>query len=335
MSRMGVEASKGRSTAGAHAASGIALFPAIDILDRNVVRLLQGDYAKTTVYGDDPAAMVEPFKAAGASWVHVVDLNGARGESGVNDEVIKRLCAVGGIGVEVGGGVRSLERIEELAAMGVRRIVLGTKLARDPEFARQAAERFGDLLVAGIDARNGRVAVQGWQEDGGMDAFDLVARLQEWGYRHLVYTDIARDGMQTGIDPDLYADGGLSRGGLRRRELARRHARGLRAGAGRGGRRHHRARALRGRVLAGGRAGGGRRRIARGGAHAVGRQGPLVACGADIARQRAVSRADANDAGRHAEPSKAKWHSLPREIGTMARRMAPAEKEGKRCSPNA
>ena len=89
--------------------------------------------------------------------------------------------------------------------MGVRRIVLGTKLARDPEFARQAAERFGDLLVAGIDARNGRVAVQGWQEDGGMDAFDLVARLQEWGYRHLVYTDIARDGMQTGIDPDLYA----------------------------------------------------------------------------------------------------------------------------------
>ncbi len=202
---MGVETSKGRSAAGAHAASGIALFPAIDILDRNVVRLLQGDYAKTTVYGDDPAAMVEPFKAAGASWVHVVDLNGARGESGVNDEVIKRLCAVGGIGVEVGGGVRSLERIEELAAMGVRRIVLGTKLARDPEFARQAAERFGDLLVAGIDARNGRVAVQGWQEDGGMDAFDLVARLQEWGYRHLVYTDIARDGMQTGIDPDLYA----------------------------------------------------------------------------------------------------------------------------------
>lgn len=189
----------------ATAGTGIRLFPAVDILDRQVVRLLQGDYDKTTVYGDDPAAMIEPFKAAGASWVHVVDLNGARGETGVNDEVIKRLCAVGGIGVEVGGGVRSLERIEELAGLGVRRIVLGTKLARDHAFAQQAAERFGDLLVAGIDAREGRVAVQGWQEDGGMDALDLVARLKDWGYRHLVYTDIARDGMQTGIDPDLYA----------------------------------------------------------------------------------------------------------------------------------
>ena len=135
--------------------TGISLFPAVDILDRQVVRLLQGDYDKSTVYGDDPAAMIEPFKAAGASWVHVVDLNGARGETGVNDEVIKRLCAVGGIGVEVGGGVRSLERIEELAEMGVRRIVLGTKLARDHAFAQQAAERFGELLVAGIDAREG------------------------------------------------------------------------------------------------------------------------------------------------------------------------------------
>lgn len=185
--------------------TGISLFPAVDILDRQVVRLLQGDYDKSTVYGDDPAAMIEPFKAAGASWVHVVDLNGARGETGVNDEVIKRLCAVGGIGVEVGGGVRSLERIEELAEMGVRRIVLGTKLARDHAFAQQAAERFGEVLVAGIDAREGRVAVQGWQEDGGMDALELVGLLKGWGYRHLVYTDIARDGMQTGIEPELYA----------------------------------------------------------------------------------------------------------------------------------
>lgn len=180
------------------------LFPAIDILDGRVVRLLQGDYDRSTVYADDPVSMVRPFVEAGATWVHVVDLNGARGESGVNDDLIRSLCATEGIGVEVGGGVRSLERIEELAGLGARRIVLGTKLARDPEFARAAAERFGDLLVAGIDARDGRVSVQGWQEDGGMDAMDLVASLKDMGYRHLVYTDIARDGMRTGIDPELY-----------------------------------------------------------------------------------------------------------------------------------
>lgn len=180
------------------------LFPAIDILGGRVVRLLQGDYDRSTVYADDPVSMVRPFVEAGATWVHVVDLDGARGEAGVNDGLIERLCATEGIGVEVGGGVRSLERIEQLAELGARRIVLGTKLARDPEFAREAAVRFGDLLVAGIDARDGRVSVQGWQEDGGMDAMDLVASLKGMGYRHLVYTDIARDGMQTGIDPELY-----------------------------------------------------------------------------------------------------------------------------------
>ena len=179
-------------------------FPAVDILDGNVVRLKQGDYDRVTVYESDPALMAERFRDAGARWVHVVDLNGARGQAGVNDAAIARLCQVEGIGVEVGGGVRTIERIDELASMGVQRIVLGTRLARDPEFAAEAGRRYGSLLVAGVDARDGIVAVQGWEESDGMKADDLVARLADMGYRHLVYTDIARDGMQTGISAELY-----------------------------------------------------------------------------------------------------------------------------------
>ena len=179
-------------------------FPAIDIFNGNVVRLSQGDYNRVTVYEEDPSVMARAFRDAGASWIHVVDLNGARGEAGVNDEAIRALCETEGIGTEVGGGVRSIERIRELRELGVSRIVLGTKLARDPEFARQAAEQFGKYLVAGVDAKDGIVAVQGWMETDGLTADDLLANLSDMGFRHVVYTDIARDGMQTGIDRATY-----------------------------------------------------------------------------------------------------------------------------------
>jgi phosphoribosylformimino-5-aminoimidazole carboxamide ribotide isomerase len=179
-------------------------FPAIDILDGKVVRLKQGDYDQVSVYGGDPASVARDFRQAGARWIHVVDLNGARGQAGINDQAIAGILSVEGMHIEVGGGVRSLERIEQLASLGVERIVLGTRLARDPAFARQAGERFGNLLVAGVDARDGVVAVSGWEDDDGLSADDLLATLKGMGYRHVVYTDIARDGMQTGIDPDLY-----------------------------------------------------------------------------------------------------------------------------------
>lgn len=180
------------------------LFPAIDMLDGCVVRLAQGDYNRVTVYDNDPAAVAAAFRDAGSSWVHVVDLNGARGDASPNEDAIKALCSVEGIGIEVGGGVRSLERIEELANMGVKRIVLGTRLAKDPEFARQAGKEFGELLVAGVDARDGIVAVSGWQESAGMTDEELIGGLADMGYRHLVYTDISRDGMRCGINVAAY-----------------------------------------------------------------------------------------------------------------------------------
>lgn len=180
------------------------LFPAIDILDGKVVRLKQGDYNKVTVYADNPKQMAETLVEQGATALHVVDLDGAKGQGVTNASAIKEICTVEGLVVEVGGGVRTLDRIAELEQLGVKRVVLGTKLARDEEFAYQAAQKFGSLLVAGVDARDGKVSVQGWTEDMDLDALEFIGRLHEMGYQHLVFTDIAKDGMGTGIDTELY-----------------------------------------------------------------------------------------------------------------------------------
>ncbi len=182
------------------------LLPAIDILGGKAVRLAKGDYAQVTVYNDDPVAQARLFEEAGAEWLHVVDLDGAKSGRADNIEVIERIMAQTSLKVEVGGGVRSIEAVERLLDAGVTRAVLGTALVRDPAFAREAVERFGgDALVAGIDARDGEVAVSGWCEGSGIAAHELAHRMAAVGYRHLVYTDIARDGMQTGIDPAAYA----------------------------------------------------------------------------------------------------------------------------------
>lgn len=183
------------------------LLPAIDILGGRAVRLAKGDYAQVTVYNDDPIAQARAFEAAGARWLHVVDLDGAKSGAADNITVVEGILAATDLNVEVGGGVRSIEVIERLMRAGVTRVVLGTALVRDPAFAAEAVNRFGgDALVAGIDAKDGEVAVSGWCEGSGIAAHDLAARMADMGYRHLVYTDIARDGMQTGLDPQAYVD---------------------------------------------------------------------------------------------------------------------------------
>lgn len=183
------------------------LLPAIDILGGKAVRLAKGDYAQVTVYNDDPIAQARAFEAAGARWLHVVDLDGAKSGAADNIAVVEGILAATDLNVEVGGGVRSIEVIERLMRAGVTRVVLGTALVRDPAFAAEAVNRFGgDALVAGIDAKDGEVAVSGWCEGSGIAAHDLAARMADMGYRHLVYTDIARDGMQTGLDPQAYVD---------------------------------------------------------------------------------------------------------------------------------
>lgn len=184
------------------------LFPAIDLIAGQVVRLRQGDRSQMDVYSDDPVAVALDFAARGARWIHVVDLSATFGEDAdaltKNARAIEAICRVEGISVDTGGGVRDMAAIERLANAGAKRIAIGTALVRDPAFAREAAERYGELLVADVAAKAGQVRVNGWREGEGIGADELVARLAELGYRHLVFTDVARDGMQTGIDAMAY-----------------------------------------------------------------------------------------------------------------------------------
>lgn len=185
---------------------GVYLLPAIDILGGKAVRLEKGDYAKVTVYNDDPVAQARAFAEAGAEWVHVVDLDGARTGVPENAAIVERIVRETPLKVEIGGGIRTLEVLDRLAEAGAARMVLGTALVNDPDLARAAVELVGgDRLTAGIDAKGGEVAVSGWIEGSGVDAAELARAMAQAGFVHLVYTDIARDGMQTGLDPAAYA----------------------------------------------------------------------------------------------------------------------------------
>lgn len=182
------------------------LVPAIDILEGRAVRLKKGDYSQVTVYNDDAVAQARAFEAAGAKRIHIVDLDGARDGAPTNMELIKRMVAEVNVEVEVGGGIRSMETIKRYADAGVRRIVLGSALVKDRAFAERAAAAYGPMIVAGIDAKDGIVATEGWLDTAdGVPADQLIADLEKMGITSLVYTDIARDGMQCGIDADAYA----------------------------------------------------------------------------------------------------------------------------------
>ena len=184
------------------------LFPAIDLVGGQVVRLARGERDHMDVYSQDPAGVAESFVAAGAAWVHVVDLSATLEEDeaarAANARAIRAICAVPGISVDAGGGVRSLEAVERLAELGVRRVSIGTALVRDPDFAAEVARRWPELVVADVAARAGEVRVNGWREGAAVAADELVARLAGLGFRHLVYTDVARDGMRSGVDARAY-----------------------------------------------------------------------------------------------------------------------------------
>ena len=185
------------------------LFPAIDLIAGQVVRLRRGDRRQMDVYSTDPVAVAEDFAARGAEWIHVVDLSATFEEDeealAANEAAIRAICKVPGISVDTGGGVRSIAAVERLADAGAKRIAIGTALVRDPDFAERAAADFGELVVADVAAKDGQVRVNGWREGEALLADELVARLTGLGFKHLVFTDIARDGMQTGIDASAYA----------------------------------------------------------------------------------------------------------------------------------
>lgn len=182
------------------------VFPAIDILGGRAVRLAQGDYDRVTVYNEDPLAQARAFAEAGAAWVHVVDLDGARDGVPGNIAVVERIARETGLKVQTGGGIRTLSTMHRLADAGAARMVLGTKLVTDAAFVAEAVAGFGDAVVAGVDARDGEVRIAGWREGTSVRAADLVGELAGLGIRHLVYTDISRDGMGTGINAGAYRE---------------------------------------------------------------------------------------------------------------------------------
>ena len=180
------------------------VIPAIDLLDGRCVRLSQGRYDAATVYEEDPAAMVARFVAHPIPRLHVVDLDGAKAGHPCNGEAVRRIVErAGAVPVQLGGGIRELDAVEEALATGVDRVILGTAALRDPELLREAAARHPQRIVVGIDARDGRVAVEGWLETSDLLALDLARRVEDAGVAAIVYTDIARDGMLSG--PNLEA----------------------------------------------------------------------------------------------------------------------------------
>ncbi len=184
----------------------IKFFPAIDILDGKAVRLAKGSYEDVTSYNDDPVEQAAIFADAGAQWIHIVDLDGAKKGESSNHLLIEKILSKVDVNIEVGGGIRTLETIDNYARAGAKRIVLGTKLATDPDFVAEAVKGYGELLVAGVDALDGQIKISGWIDCGQVSATTLIGQLQDMGIKHLVYTDISKDGMQSGVDVDHYVE---------------------------------------------------------------------------------------------------------------------------------
>lgn len=182
------------------------IFPAIDLRGGQVVRLYQGDYDKMTVYGQDPCAVAREFIAAGAKYLHVVDLDGAKDGTLANFDTIASIAKQGGLYIEVGGGIRTEERICQYLDLGVGRCILGTVAVKDFAFTERMAQTYGDKIAVGVDARDGYVAINGWKELSAERGVDFCRRLYAAGVTTVIYTDISRDGAEQGTNLDLYRE---------------------------------------------------------------------------------------------------------------------------------
>jgi phosphoribosylformimino-5-aminoimidazole carboxamide ribotide isomerase len=182
----------------------VEVIPAIDIRGGKCVRLQQGDYNRETVFGDDPVAMAMRWSSLGARRLHVVDLDGARGLEQTNTEIIRRIVQAVAAGVQTGGGIRSMEAIRRAFDIGVQRVVLGTAAVKDPAIVREAVGLEPDRVVVSVDAREGKVSLQGWTESTDIDAVAFIDRLQSMGVERIVYTDILRDGVHDGPNFEMY-----------------------------------------------------------------------------------------------------------------------------------
>ncbi|MDD2706199.1 MAG: 1-(5-phosphoribosyl)-5-[(5-phosphoribosylamino)methylideneamino]imidazole-4-carboxamide isomerase [Acidocella sp.] len=178
----------------------LTLYPAIDLKDGACVRLLRGEMDQATVFGTDPGAQAAAWEKAGFGWVHVVDLNGAFAGKPVNEAAVKSILANVGIPVQLGGGIRSIAQVEAWLDAGITRVILGSAAAKNPALVKEAAAKFPGRVVVGIDAKGGMVATEGWAETSDIAAVELAKRFEDAGISAIIYTDIARDGMKTGLN---------------------------------------------------------------------------------------------------------------------------------------
>ena len=180
------------------------IYPAIDIRGGKAVRLYKGDFAQETVFGE-PAEMAKKWEAAGGEFLHLVDLDGARAGKSMNLDVVKDIIAAVNIPVELGGGIRTMENIDEVLAAGVQRVILGSVAAKNPALVKEACAKYGDRVVVGIDAKDGIVAVDGWEVSGDVEVTVLAKEMAKAGVKTIIYTDISRDGTLEGVNVEATA----------------------------------------------------------------------------------------------------------------------------------
>ena len=180
------------------------IFPAIDLYGGKAVRLYKGDYQKMTVYSDDPLSVARDFEAAGATCVHLVDLEGARDGTTPNLEIVRSIATQTGLFTEIGGGIRNMETVEAYFSAGVDRVILGTAAVTDEAFLREAVSTYGERIAVGVDIKDGKVAIKGWLQTAPIEAFDFCEKLQGLGVRTIISTDIEKDGAMQGANHALY-----------------------------------------------------------------------------------------------------------------------------------
>ena len=182
------------------------IFPAIDLLQGQAVRLLKGNYDQKTIYSDDPLEVAMKFKSEGAKTIHLVDLEGAASGSAPNRDIICRIKKETGLFCEAGGGIRDMEAVDHYIRQGIDRVILGSAAVTDPSFLEEALKKYGDRIAVGVDLREGKVAIHGWKETSDRDADEFCAYLRSIGVRTVICTDISRDGAMRGTNLDLYRE---------------------------------------------------------------------------------------------------------------------------------
>lgn len=182
------------------------IYPAIDLYQGKAVRLFKGDYAQMTVYSDNPTEIARDFKSLGATRVHLVDLEGAKSGTTPNFDVVRAIKKESGLFCEIGGGVRSMETIEKYLSAGIDRVILGTSAVTEEGFVEAAVARWGEKIAVGIDIKDGYVAIKGWTEKSGLEAFAFCEKMQAIGVKTLICTDISRDGAMQGTNLQLYRE---------------------------------------------------------------------------------------------------------------------------------